>query len=192
MTIIGNDPQGIAKIDSATTLGLAGANNSLAYRIEEIEKHFHNREKWFGLAAVASGELHVADRMAGGIQPFILTAGNDDFGAWVQVLGSSDTPVTSEAEKYDSHRLLVTTTNSTNPFIIQVIAGESADFATKLAAEEFTEAPYVSGTNNNDSGISNIMSSRVTAGVKAWARCACIGANATTISLYFGIHEYQG
>lgn len=182
----------VRKIDSKAVNGLLGVYNSLSYRVNEIERHHHNREKWFGLATTASGEVHVADRMAGGIQPFRLTAGNDDFGAWVQLLGSSDTPVSSGSMKFDGHRFMVSATNSTNPYIIQVIHGESADFAAKLAAEEFTESPYISASNNNDSGVSDIMAVRVDSGVKVWARTACIGGNGTTIDIYFGIHEYEG
>jgi len=180
------------KIDDFTTTGLLGVNNSLAYRVHEIEKHFHNREKWFGAAVTPSGETHVADRMAGGVSPFTLTAGNDDFGAWVQILGSSDTPVQSGMAKFDAHRFLVTSTNSTSPFIVRVVGGESADIAEKIANEEFTEAPFISATNNNDSGISDIISSRIPVGIKAWERAACIGGNGNTLDFYIGIHEYVG
>ena len=42
---IGN---GSRKIDSLATDGLAGVSNSLAYRVHEIEKHFHSEEHWYG------------------------------------------------------------------------------------------------------------------------------------------------
>lgn len=182
----------IAKIDGAPVDGLTGTEDSLAYKVEEIEKHLHNREKWFGAAAIASGETHVADRMDGTIVPFRLTAGDSAFGSWVQVLGSSDTPVAVGMAKFDAHRFMVTATNSTNEFIIQIISGESADIAANLTAEAYTEVPYISATNNADSGISEVMTSRVLAGTKVWARCACVGANGTTLDLNFGIHEYIG
>jgi len=182
----------ILKIDSLKTDGLEGINNSLAYRVHEIEKHLHNNEKWFGLAAVPNAEIHRADRMDGVILPFTLTAGNNDFGSWVQVLGSSDTPVTTGCLKFDLHRFLVTTTNSTSAFIIQVVKGESADIAAKLASEDYSEFPYISATNNADSGINDILDTRVSVGEKLWARCACVGQNGTTIAFYFGIHEYIG
>ena len=192
MNNIGNDPKGTNKIDDAATDGLLGTPDSLAYRIGEIERHLHNTEKWFGIAAAPSGETHVADRMAGGIQPFVITAGNDDFGAWVQILGSSDTPVASGAAKFDGHRVMTIGTNSTNPFIVQIVCCESADIATKIAAELFTEAPYVSATNNNDSGITDVITRRFPAGTKVWVRCACIGSSGSTMDFYFGIHEYEG
>ena len=180
------------KIDNQATLGLAGVSNSLAYRVHEIEKHLHNYEKWFGAAASASGETHVADRMDGAITPFTLTAGNNAFGSWVQILGSSDTPVTSGSVKYDIHRVMVTATNSTNPYIVQIVCGESADIATKLAAQQYTEFGYISASNNNDSGITDVLEPRQLTGCKVWARCACVGGNGTTLAFYFGIHEYAG
>ena len=182
----------VEAIDKIEVEGLSGVHNSLAYRVEEIEKHLHNREKWFGAAAVAVGETHIADRMDGAIGEFILTAGNNDFGAWIQVLGSDDTPVTAGMAKFDGHRILVIDTNSTSPFIVQIASGESAALAAKIANEEFTEFPYVAATNSNDSGISDIMSIRVPAGEKIWVRCACVGQNGTTLHFYFGIHEYPG
>lgn len=189
---IGNDPKGTGGIDNAETDGLLGTPDSIAYRIHEVERHLHNMEKWFGAAVTPVGETHVADRMAGGVSPFTVTAGNDDFGAWVQVLGSDDTPVTTGAVKFDAHRILVTATNSTNPFIIQVVSGESADIAAKLAAEQYSESPYISATNNNDSGIEDIMVRRTDVSEKMWIRAACIGSSGSTISLYFGVHEYEG
>lgn len=181
------------KIDNAATDGLAGVEDSVAYRIHEVERHLHNFEKWFGAAAVASGETHVADRMAGGISAFALVSGNDAFNAtWTQVLGSADLPVGAGMVKADAHRVMVTSTDSTAPFIIQFVTGESADIAAKISAEEFTEIPYVSATNNADSGVSDIISRRIDAGEKVWARCACIGQDAKTINLYVGIHEYEG
>ena len=61
-----------------------------------------------------------------------------------------------------------------------------------LATDGLNGVMYISGTNNNDSGISEAMSSRVATGTKVWARAACIGATAKTINVYFGIHEYEG
>lgn len=165
--------------------------NEILEEVVEIEHHLHNKEKWFGVAAVPSGETHIADRMAGGISPFQLVAGNDTFGNWVQILGSSDTPVVVGKTKFDLHRFLITTTNSTRPFIVQVVAGESADIAAKIAAENFVEFPYIAPTNNNDAGVSSIIDIRCNAGTKHWARCCDIGGNGTNINFYFGLHEYE-
>lgn len=182
----------LKKIDELATLGLLGGRNSLAYRVHEIEKHFHGNEKWFGAAAAASGEVHVADPMAGAIATFDFTSGNSDFGNWVQILGSGDTPTVSGMAYFDLYRLLVTVTNSTEPYIFQIATGESSELAAKVAAGEFTSAPYVAATNSNDAGIADVMDPRDAAGTKVWARVCCIGQNAKTLSAYFGIHEYIG
>jgi hypothetical protein len=166
------------------------AEETLAETIE-IETHLHDREKWLGLAAVPNGEIHRADRVGGATQPFQLTAGNNDFGQWVQILGSGDTPVEAGKTFFDAHRYLVSNTNSTDAYIIQLAAGESADLAAKIAAEQFTEVMYISESNNNDSGIEEVMSIRVPTGQKIWARCACIGSNGSLLDFYYGIHEYD-
>ena len=143
-------------------------------------------------SADISDENHVADRMDGVIVAFTLTAGNNAFGSWLQVLGSDDTPVTSGRVKFDFHRIIVTDTNSTDAFIIQIVVGESAGIAAKLLAEEYDEFPYIAATNNNDSGISEIIDDRGDVGEKVWMRCANVGGNATTLEFYLGIHEYVG
>lgn len=158
----------------------------------EVEEHLHNYEKWLGAAATPSGETHVADRMGGATSAFSLTSGNSDFNAsWTQILGSSDTPIQSGKTKFDMHRILVTETDSTAPFIIQIVSGESSEIAAKIAAEDFDEVPFVSATNLNDSGISEVIDKRIDSGEKIWMRCACIGENAKTIGFYIGLHEYD-
>ena len=158
--------------------------------VYEIEKHIHTNEKWFGLADIPSGETHRADRMGPAIGPFALLSGDDDFGGWIQILGSADTPVATGMTKFDIHRILVTTTNSTNPFLIHIVDGELADIGAKLLAEDFTEVPYIAATNNADSGIEDVKHKRADDTTKAWARCICIGAANKTINFYHGLHEY--
>jgi len=176
-------------MDSVGQLKNAGTSG-LFQEILEVEKHIHGHEKWMGVAAVPNGEIHVADRVGPAIAPFALLAGNDAFGNWLQVMGSSDSPIESGKTRMDAHRALVTTTDSTEVFITQFVNGESADIAAKIAAEDFTEVAYISATNNADAGISEVMSKRILSGTKVWARVICIGQNAKTINLYIGIHEY--
>ena len=164
--------------------------DNIEAEVTEIEQHLHNHEKWFGAANEANGEIHVADRINGAILPFALVSGASDWGSWVQVLGSEDTPVTPGMTKYDLHRMLVTTTDSTAPFSIQVVTGESSGIAAKLIAEDFDEFPYIAGTNNNDSGIGEILDEKHNTGLKVWMRCACVGQVGKTFNFYLGLHEY--
>jgi hypothetical protein len=180
------------KITQVAAGGLSDTEDSISYGIKELERHFHNNEKWFGKLAVPNGEINVAERVGGDTAPFVLTSGNSDFGAWVQILGSGDTPVASGKAKFDLHRYLVTETNDINPYIIQFASGESSGLAAKIAAEDFTESMYIAATNNNDSGIEELLDRRADAGEKIWARAACVGQNGKTIALYHAIHEYEG
>ncbi len=157
----------------------------------EIENHIHNFEKWFGLAGTPAAETHRADRMDGVIAAFTLTAGDNDFGDWLQVLGSSDTPIKVGKTKFNLHRIMVVTTNSTRPFIVHVVTGESAGIAAKLIAEDFNEFPYIAATNSIETGITELIDKRIDVGEKVWMRCADVGGNGTTLELYIGIHEYD-
>jgi hypothetical protein len=183
---------GTIKIDDARVNGLLGVNNSLAYRVHEIERHFHNNEYWLGAAAVPAGETNIADEMGPGIAPFPLLSGNDAYGLWVQVLGSADTPIHASSVEMDAHRVLVTTTDSTEPFHVQFCVGETAGLAACITNKDYTGFAYIAATNNADSGISDIISRRIASGTKVWARSICIGQNAKTINIYVGIHEYEG
>lgn len=180
----------INKIDNARTDGLLGVNNSLAYRVNEIERHLHSYESWFGLAASPSGEIHRADRIGPGIAPFVIDAGNNDWGTWVQILGSSDTPARTGGVKFDFHKLLFTATENNSVYFFQLGFGESGDDA--LAAGEFTEDVFVPSAFFIDSGPVEIQNRRKSAGTKIWARCLSDGDNTGTMSFYFGLHEYEG
>ena len=163
---------------------------SAEQEVFEINTHTHNHAKWFGVAALSVGETHVADRVGPAIAPFALLSGNDAYGNWLQVLGSSDTPVQAGMVRIDAHNVLVTTTNSTEAFAVQFAVGESAGLAALIAVENFTEFMYISATNNADSGIEEVKAKGMPAGTKVWARCICMGQNAKTINLYVGTHEY--
>ena len=187
---IGDDPKGTKKIDEAATNGLAGTNNSLAYRVHEVERHFHSYERWLETAAVASGETHVADVIGAGGGAFQLDAGNDDWGAWVQVLGSSDTPVISGSVKFDLHRIEIDTEERAGTYFIQFAFGATG--AAALSAGEYTETIYTGPAGAQTGGPVMIQSRRITAGTKGWARTMFPGQNTATIDLYIGLHEYPG
>lgn len=165
-------------------------NEKSVQKLYEIEKHFHNRERWFGVAAAAVGETHIADEMNGSISTFQLVSGNSAFGSWVQLLGSNDTPFKSSMMWFDAHRFLVSAINFAGVYVIQLVVGESVDISIKLAKKEYTITPFTAATVANDAGIENVMSIRIPVGQKIWARTACVGQNAKTINFYFGIHEY--
>ena len=172
-------------IGNATDIGVISAN------VVEIEKHFHNQEKWFGLAAVPDAELHRADRLTDVSTSFQADAGNDDWGSWLQVLGSDDTPVRAGMTKFDFHKVLVVShEHNTTEYDMQVVCGESAGIAAKLTAEDFTEFGMVTGAGNSETGPTIFKQARIDVGDKVWVRIRANGQNTGTLDFKISIHEY--
>lgn len=179
------------KIDSAATDGLVGTVDSLSYRVHEAERHVHSYEHWFGAAAIPDGEVHVADHVGGTTTPFQMDAGNDTWGSWLQILGSSDTPHLAGNVCYDLHRLTIVAVESANTtHLVQVAFGASP--AAALLAVTYTELVFRPQTVQGQEVIVAMQARRVIAGVKAWIRVWAIGQNTSTVSLFLGLHEYEG
>lgn len=182
----------VTKIDRGAVLGLLGTVNSLSYKVHEIEKHFHNWERWYGKAVTANAEIHVADTLIQGtVSPFQIDAGNSDWGAWVQILGSGDTPtsVGGTYTKYDLHSVQIVANERANPYYFQIAFGATA--ADALTAGTYTAMVLACAAVNTDTAF-NIMMNRMNSGTKAWARCKCPTQNTATLDFYFGVHEYVG
>jgi hypothetical protein len=183
----------LSKIAAASAGGLTATADSLAYGIGEIERHFHGWERWFCAAAVPNAEIHVADRIgatAASKTPFTITSGNDTWGAWLQILGSSDTPVIAGNVKYDLHRMMVLVANQVSPYFIQIAFGATGDGA--VTANTFSSIVINPASNTDRTEAFPFMSRRQAVGTKGWARCWCVGSNAKTLTIMFGLHEYEG
>ena len=176
------------KIDEATVDGLLGTPNSLAYRVAEIERHLHSGGRWFELAAAATAD-HKADRIGSGAGAFQIDAGNDDWGAWVQILGADDTPTTGTKPYFDPHQFIVEDVETAGTYFIQI--GRGASGADALTAGTYTEFIYAAA-NNKSTEIIPVQTGRAPSGSLLWARCMVPGANTAWMDFYFGIHEYEG
>lgn len=177
------------KIAQEATSGLGETYNSLAYRIAEIERHLHSGARWFETAAVPSGETHVADRIGVGGGAFQIDAGNDDWGSWVQILGSDDTPTEVGKPYFDPHQFIVEDVERAATYFVQITRGSSG--AAGLAAGTYSEFVYAA-ISAKDTAIIPVQTGRAPAGSKLWARCMCPGQNTATMDFYVGIHEYEG
>lgn len=160
--------------------------DDIQHAAEEVEQHLHNYEIAFGLAAAPSGETHRADEMSS--SPFQLTSGNDDWGSWLQILGSEDTPFRAGSIKFDLHNIHVIDSNDASLYKIQVGLGESG--AAALASGDFTEIYYKRGAANNTAFQTMLLDKRKDVGIKAWCRIWCVGSTAKLLDLMFGTHEY--
>ena len=179
------------KIDGAATDGLAGTNNSLAYRVHEIERHFHGWERWFGLAGAPDAELHRADRIGTTVTAFQADAGNLTWGTWLQILGSDDTPADGGMAKLDLHQIqIVTVERAGSEHFVQVALGASG--AAALASGDYTEIVFQPQGAQARKVAIPIMTRRKDAGTKAWLRCLVVGQNTGTMDFFIGIHEYPG
>ena len=203
--IKGNDPTGAGqiivqtdlikaeteKIDNAASDGLTGVAGSVAYEVGEIERHHHNWERWLAAAAVPAGETHVADPIADNPVPFVVDAGNDTPGAWLQIGGSDDTPVRAGQVKFDLHRIeIVDWEHNSQLHIVQIAFGASG--AAAFAAGDYTEFPFTTGVGTAKVNPIDVLSRRQDAGTKCWIRTFAPSQNTSTISVFIGIHEYVG
>lgn len=176
------------KIDSTATLGLSGTANSLAYRVHEIEKHFHNMERWYGDATGGSGSP------ANNLTSWTLTAGTTPaYGTAVKLLSANDvkasdyTGISLTPVKFDLHRIMCTAFSATDKlFVIQFYKGDPAGGGTLL-----TEVPIKSGAAFSDAFAVEVMMPRVavTDTIYAQVKSDTTGA---TLSFIIGIHAYEG
>lgn len=165
--------------------------STILEEVVEIETHLHSYEIWMEKAAVPAGETNIADEVGtvGGLGAFQLDAGNNNWGSWIQVLGSADTPVRTGKTKFDFHRISIEATERNLPYFIQI--GFGASGAAALTAETFTETVLEPLGNQVDSTPIVVQSERCDSGTKVWARCMCPGQNTATMDFYIGLHEYD-
>lgn len=179
------------KIDNVAADGLLGTEGSVAYEISEVERHHHHYSRAFGLAAVPNGEVHVADEITSNPGPFTVDAGNDTWGAWIQLLGTDDTPFITGKQRYDAHLITVVAAERANTVhLIQLAAGASG--AAALTAGTYSDKVFIPQSANGRPAPVPFGIRRQDAGTKLWIRTLARGADTGTLSIYLEIHEYEG
>ena len=175
----------VSFIASETTPGLLGVENSLDYRVSEIERHLHNAEIWFG-----QGGGGLAER--NNLTPWTLTTGAaDTFGAPVQLTDGSQFPPilvqTLPAFKYDMQRIEVVNASANNTtYMIEFYVGTGA-FAD---ATFLTSIPYRQANQSVVIPVA-LVSRRVLTANNMWAR-AKAQTPGDTIQILIGVHFYEG
>jgi hypothetical protein len=160
-----------------------------AAEIEIVDVHFHHWEIRAGLAASPSGETHRADEVGDGIQPFVPDGGDETWGAWVQILGSEDTPFRVGKTLFDAHQLIITAAERTNVYFIQIACGTSG--AQALTDKTYSTLIFNPGSVAGRSVAVNFSMPRCATGTKVWVRILCLGQNTGTLNMYLGLHEYD-
>ena len=184
-----NGVSDLQKVDSAATDGLTGVSNSLAYRVNELEQHIHGYNRSYGLAAVPAGETHRADEITSDPEPFVIDAGNDTWGAWVQVFGSTDTP--AAWIYFDPSEMSIVTVQTANViYFLQLSAGATA--AAGVTAGTYSDRVFTPQSVSGRPAAIRFMMGRQAAGTKLWMRTVCRGTNTSTLSFYMDLHGYEG
>lgn len=181
------------KIDVAAVDGLTGVSNSLAYKVHEIERHLHSGGRWFGAAAVPDLPTHAADRIGTATTAFRIDGGagvgTGSWGAWTQIMGSTDTPITAGNDYWDPHQFIISASERTGIYFIQF--GRGASGAEALANGTYTEL-VVDMTDRAGGTIIPAQTGRAPAASLLWARCWSVGNDTGTIDFWIGVHEYEG
>jgi hypothetical protein len=180
------------KIDSEAVKGLLGKPNSLAYKVHEVEKHFHNHEHWRGKLAVQTATAWADDTLA----PFRAISGADTYGAdpndEAQVFGLDDTPING-AVKFDPNRILITAFSTDTPWKLRMVFG-TGTMADAIIARQFTEDCMMNTTVGSKAGGTPVTFTvpRLNCGIdKVWMQAWNETDNATCDFL-IGLHEYIG
>jgi len=140
-----------------------------------------------GGARMPVGQAHVSDEDSG--TPFEITSGNDDFGDWVLVLGSDDTPAEG-GECYVIPKFQVISFADTGTtYIIHLGFGDTVE----AAASDYTAASIQSPAAAAQSVIPLLEVLGCAChdvGTKAWVRVKVCGKNASTIELFPLVNEH--
>jgi hypothetical protein len=166
--------------------------------VKVVEINDHTSARWMGAAVAASGTTHTADQTSAGAAgaeaaAFSLDAGNDDWGAWVQIIGSSDTPVDSGNLFYAMHRILITATERPSVLYMIQMSFSAAAPGDDPSGTTYTEFQFISpGASPLAIGVQvPVKSPRVAVGTNLWARARVPNADTGTVGFYIGLHEYD-
>jgi hypothetical protein len=164
------------KIDGAATNGLWGVEDSLAYRVAEIEDHIHSVGHFYGQSA---GDTFFEEN---NLTPWVITAGaGEAFGDWLQVSNGDEI----SNPKYDPHLLCVSSTSSaTAIYLVQFGAGESG-------AQVVIGSAWFKASATLRSAPEEVQARRVDNTDKLWLRCKST-VELATISVIIGLHTYPG
>lgn len=184
--VLTNQATIIAKTDNLPS-DPASESGAIYDETEIVERHLHNRERWFGKSGDQSGNDWAVEA---GLTPFRAISGDGVFGAdandEAKVLGTDDTPAIAGMTKFDPHRLMVTAASNANDWVLRFIYG-TGTMAEAESAGQYTDVMVQEAKKGSPV---DIMKIRCTCGLfKLWVR-AKNATNNATIDFFIGIHEY--
>ena len=162
--------------------------NAILYETTVVEDHFHNRERWFG---IATPQTAVNWGTQESLTVYQAVSGNSAFGVALQVLGTGDTPIIAGQRFFDIRRISIADVSNANPYILRLIwdpvsaaAGEAAGMFTEVFCQQATAA----GQNKPQ----DLICFRIPCSTyQVWAKVKN-GTNLATINFFIGVHGYDG
>jgi hypothetical protein len=176
------DPNEIRKIDQAATSGLSGTVDSLAYRVNEIERHLHNANLCYGKAA---GDNFLLDS----IVTFQAVAGaGSAFGAEKLCHDGTVVGGGSATQKMDLGRVVITASSAGAGVVyeLQFLYGTGL-IGTAVVLSTFYYVVPAAGAQKTSAVV--FPCPRVACNNKIWAKTKC-GTDAATINFLFEVHVY--
>jgi len=158
--------------------------------LDEHDMHFHNWSVVGGAAAAPSGETHVCDwdyEMAT-IAPFQIDAGADTWGAWTLIIGSDDTPARVGNTEFDFRHITIEDVERDGATTMLQI-GHGDPVSQIFIQQQLSTRIFVPKKDVKHNPL-EIMTKRITAGEKVWARLWVKGQNTGTMDFYIDVHEY--
>ena len=156
--------------------------------VVEILGESNASEFWFGSDPSPIGEASIATQSS--MTAFQINAGNDDYGDWVQIIGSDDTPIMSNTDDFHVHDYIVTDWQRNNKLHkIQVSFSDTGDGG--IAVGAYTESLWYSPAVTGISTPVEIGSSKFANGTKVWARVWIDGQVSGTFDFLFGLHIHK-
>jgi len=157
--------------------------------LQTVGKHIHNYERWLGST---SG---VAPADEDSFDPFIATtsATAEEFGTPIAVLDGTDTPVQSNMNYFDLHRLLITDISVADE-VFKIRIADNGSGATSwseaVAAGHYTDILIQVTSISEFISPIQLKQNRLAKASKIWVAIAKEGAGSGTISFFIGLHEY--
>lgn len=170
-------------------IDLAGRLRRLQDKVDKIEQHNHNVERWWG-AVADPGEANAIEANVG--RPFQATSGANTWGTAISICGTADNPVLTGQTEFDAHRIIVCDLdNETDLWRFRIIwgTGTSGD---AITANQWTEVPVIANAipGNRAGGVPvDVMMPIIDIGTKLWAQSWNDTLN-EVLQFQWGAHGY--
>lgn len=166
---------------------LQALNQSILDLTTKLEQHVDHYDHVLGLAATPDGELHRADHLT--MTPFQSDAGDDQFGSWLQIIGSDDTPHVAGKTLFELNRILIVDVEAQADKAVHLIQiGFGASGSAALSSSDVTEI-IITPERAGRQDIKTFDSKQQPSGTKVWLRHWIDGVNTGTMDFFIVIDE---